>query len=490
MHRFVSAVASCMTALCCAGATAASADIWITNVKLVSPERLDRIEAGSVLLRDGKIAAVQRGGVQRRPAGAARVDGKGYFLTPGLIDSHVHLHGVPGMNVEQPKTMRALADAYYRQMPRSYLYYGFTTVIDLALADRAVVDGFNAAPLHPDLVHCGEPVVFANGYPMSYFAPAERFDVFRNFIYDPAQASSIPARYRPEAHTPAAAVARVKGDGAICVKTHFERGFGNQRKLPVMPAQVFSEVRSAATQQGLVLVTHANGLEGQRFAVDGGADVIAHGMWKWGAARDGKLPAEVTGLLDQIAARRIGYQPTMQVLHGLRSYFDPAYLNHPGVRKAAPAALVDWFGTPEGRWFKEELAEGESEDDVRQGFDHTLRGLKMIVAYLASKDANFVMGSDTPSSPTYGNLPGLNGHLEMQRLHDAGLSLAQVFKAATINNARTFKLDRQAGSIEVGKRANLLLMKLSPLADIAAYDSIEQVWVGGKQVERAALAAQ
>ncbi len=285
-------------------------------------------------------------------------------------------------------------------------------------------------------------------------------------------------------------MARVKADGGICVKTHFERGFGNQRKLPVMSAQVFGEVRSAATQQSLVLVTHANGLEGQRFAVDGGADVIAHGMWKWSTAKDGKLPVEVTGLLDQIAARRIGYQPTMQVLHGLRSYFDPAYLNHPGVRKAAPAALVDWFATPEGKWFKEELAEGESEDDVRQGFDHTLRGLKMIVAYLASKDANFVMGSDTPSSPTYGNLPGLNGHLEMQRLHDAGLSLAQVFKAATINNARTFRLERQAGSIEVGKRANLLLMKLSPLADIAAYDSIEQVWVGGRQVERAALAAQ
>jgi len=45
---------------------------------------------------------------------------------------------------------------------------------------------------------------------------------------------------------------------------------------------------------------------------------------------------------------------------------------------------------------------------------------------------------DTPSAPTYGNLPGLNGYLEMRQLYDAGLSLEQIFKAATINNAREF----------------------------------------------------
>jgi imidazolonepropionase-like amidohydrolase len=77
----------------------------------------------------------------------------------------------------------------------------------------------------------------------------------------------------------------------------------------------------------------------------------------------------------------------------------------------------------------------------------------------------------------------------MQRLHEAGLSLAQVFRAATISNARAFNIDGQVGTIEVGKRANLLLMKQSPLESIAAYDSIGTVWVGGRQVARAALAA-
>jgi len=471
----------------CAAATDA---VWITNVKLVSPEKLDRIEAGSVLIENGRIKSVQRGARLAKPAGAVRIDGKGYYLTPGLIDSHVHLHGVPGMSLDQPKVMREMAAQYYRQLPRSFLYHGFTTVIDLALAERAVIDDFQAAPLHPDLVHCGEPLVFANGYPMSYIPAATRFETFRNFIHDPAQASAIPGRYAAQDYTPAAGVARVKEAGGICVKTHFERGFGAQSKLPVMSGAVFGEVRKAASAKGLTLVTHANSFEGQQFAVEGGADVLAHGMWRWGKLESSPaLPPEIAALLDKIVAKRTGYQATMQVLYGLRAFFDPAYLGDPALRKVMPASMLAWFATPEGKWFKEEVGEGEADEEVLKGFDVTLRRLQQVIAYLAARDANFILGSDTPASPTYGNLPGLNGYLEMKRLHQAGLSLRQVFQAATINNARSFKLDKEVGTIEAGKAANLLLMKKSPLQDITAYDSIDAVWVRGHRVERASLAA-
>jgi imidazolonepropionase-like amidohydrolase len=468
--------------------------IWIGNVTIVSPERLDRIEAGSVLIEDGRIAAVERGAGGRPPQGARQVDGKGYFLTPGLIDSHVHLHAVPGMNAGQSAARAEMTRQYFEQLPRSFLYYGYTTVIDLALADRAVIDRFNRAPLHPDVFHCGEPLVFANGYPMSFAPPAERFETFNNFIYDPAQAAAIPARYLPEEHTPAIGVARVKKAGGICVKTHVERGFGRERNLPVMGKAVFAEVRAAASASGLVLVTHANSFEAQKYAVAAGADVLAHGMWHWGAL-DGEtaVPAPVRALLDEIVRKRIGYQPTMQVLYGLRAYFDPAYLNDPAVAKVVPKAMLAWFHSAEGKWFKQELAEDEEDAGdaaALKGMEAPLRRQDQVVAYLAARDANFTFGTDTPSSPTYGNLPGLNGYLEMRRLHAAGMSLAQVFSAATINNARTFRVEKQLGTIEVGKAANLLLMRISPLADIAAYDSVETVWVGGKQAARAQLAAR
>jgi imidazolonepropionase-like amidohydrolase len=69
------------------------------------------------------------------------------------------------------------------------------------------------------------------------------------------------------------------------------------------------------------------------------------------------------------------------------------------------------------------------------------------------------------------------------------VSLAQIFKAATINNAREFKFDSQIGTIEPGKIANLILLKKSPLESIDAYDSITMVWLHGKPVSRDSLAA-
>jgi imidazolonepropionase-like amidohydrolase len=482
---------ACLCSLGLCSPASAGQQTWITNVKLVSPEKLDRADSGSVLIDGERIVRVERGSKAQPPKGARRVDGHGYYLTPGLIDSHVHLFAVPGMSFEQSDRMRAMAEAYFAQMPRSYLYFGYTTVVDLAVGNRALIDQVKAAPRRPDIVDCGPPLLMANGYPSAFISPAQRFKMFPNFIYDPAQKDRIPAEYKPEDYTAAKGVARAKAEHAVCLKTHYERGFGSQRNLPVMSPELYAEIRELAHKEKLVLVTHGNSLEAQTFAVKGGADVLAHGMWHWGALNNApELPDEIKQLLDKIVERKIGYQPTMQVLYGLRAYVDPNYLDTPALAKLLPPAMLAWLKTPEGAWFKEEVAEdGESDEAVRQGMEAPLRRQRQVVAYLASKDANFLFGTDTPSSPTYGNVPGLNGYLEMQNLHQAGLSLAQVFKAATINNARAFHLDAEVGTIEPGKLANLVLLKESPLQDIRAYDSVDTVWVRGKPATRDSLAA-
>ena len=236
---------------------------------------------------------------------------------------------------------------------------------------------------------------------------------------------------------------------------------------------------------------HANGFEAQKFAVDGNVDVIAHGMWHWGDLdKKTELPDEIRLLLDRIAEKKIGYQPTIQTLYGEAAYFDPEYLKLDAISKVTPKEMVAWFNSPEGKWFGKELNEDGAPDAaiIKDYEQNWLRRVQQVVAYLASKDANFVFGTDTPSSPTYGNLPGLNGYLEMKQLQKAGMSLAQIFRAATINNAREFKMESQLGSIEPGKIANLVLMKKSPLESVDAYDSITTVWVHGKAVPRDGLA--
>jgi Amidohydrolase family len=464
---------------------------WIADVTIISPENIDHIGEGSVLIENGRIVRVERKKAAKKPAGATMVSGKGQFLIPGLIDSHVHLASVPGMSLDQTESKSEMIKEYFKQLPRSYLYFGYTTVVDLAVFDHDVLEDFRQAPLHPDLYDCGEPLVFANGYPMSFLPPEIRFELFPNFIHDPKQASTIPAAYKPEDHTPAADVARVKNSGGVCVKTYFERGFGRDKKLPVMSATVFAEIRKAATQDDLVLMTHANSFEAQKFAVDGGADVIAHGMWHWGDLdKNTEIPVAIKELLDEIVAKKIGYQPTIQVLQGELAYFEPEYLKMKAIQKVVPGGMLEWFDSPAGQWFKKAIDDEDTPDAAMlEGYDlGPLRRVRQTVAYLAGKDANFLFGTDTPSAPTYGNLPGLNGYMEMQQLQKAGMSLAQIFRAATISNAREFKMDSQLGTIEPGKIANLVLLKKSPLESVDAYDSIVTVWVHGKPVSRDSLA--
>src|SRR4029077_17969087 len=107
---------------------------WITDVLIVFPEKLDHIEKGSVLIENGRIVRVERKSPTKRPVGATVVSGKGQFLIPGLVDSHVHLASIPGLRPEvsfgpagaKPKWIKE----YFEQLPRSYLYFGYTTLVD------------------------------------------------------------------------------------------------------------------------------------------------------------------------------------------------------------------------------------------------------------------------------------------------------------------------------------------------------------------------
>jgi len=463
---------------------------WVGNVTLVSPERLDRIEKGAVLIDDGRIVAVERGDV-KPPEGATVIDGKGGFLVPGLIDSHVHLALFPG-TLDTASLDPATVRAYFEQLPRSYLYYGYTSLVDLIVFDKPVLDDFRKAPLHPDLHDCGPAVPMANGYPMVILPPDRAYKAFPNFMFDPAHPTPIPADAKPEDHTPEAAVARVKASGAICVKTFIEPGFGKNGKLAVPSAEMLSRLRKAATQAGLLLVIHASSLETQRMALEAGADVIAHGTWNWGPFDEAKeVPPQVAALLDRVAATGTGYQPTMRVIYGESVYFDPWYLDNPDFYKVVPASLVEWFKSPQGGQFVKAIAPpGASAAALTDMYmNGMLRRVRLASAYLDRKGGNLVFGTDTPSAPTYGNLPGLNGYLEMKEWRAAGIPLTRIFRAATLDNAKRFNLDRDVGSIEPGKAANLLLMEKSPLQSLDAYDSIVIVWIRGKPVARQALAA-
>jgi imidazolonepropionase-like amidohydrolase len=101
-----------------------------------------------------------------------------------------------------------------------------------------------------------------------------------------------------------------------------------------------------------------------------------------------------------------------------------------------------------------------------------------------------VFGSDTPSGPLFTNPPGYNGYLELRELERIGLKPQEIIRAATIEAARLLRVDREQGTIEPGKSADLLILGADPLQSMAAFDAIETVLVRGRPVKRAALSAK
>ena len=469
-------------------------DVWIRGVTLVSPERPRPLTGAHVHLRGGRIAWV---GTARPPdlaAGATEIDGTGRYLVPGLIDGHVHLSEVPGVNREQLAAAPALADAYFRQLPRSYLYFGFTTVVDLAVIDRERVAAIRRAPLAPAVFDCGPPLPIANGYPMTYAPPAARFEVFSNFLYDPRQASAIPAKYPPAEHTPAAAVARVASAGGICVKTAHESGFGADRgKLPTPTVEMIRDVVAAGHARRLPVLLHANSVAAHRFAVDTRVDMVVHGLWNWDVpGKPDALPPSVTQVLDDEIRAGIAMMPTVRVLAGLEELFAPEFLADPQLARVLPPDLLAWYRTEPARWFADEMArgfEGLPPERARQILRAAKQGGAAAAAHFVEHGGRLLFGSDTPSAPTYANPPGYNGYLELRELESAGIAPAKIFEAATRANAAAFGL-RDHGTIEPGKRANLLLLRSDPLASTAAYDTIELVILDGRAIPRSELAAK
>lgn len=95
-----------------------------------------------------------------------------------------------------------------------------------------------------------------------------------------------------------------------------------------------------------------------------------------------------------------------------------------------------------------------------------------------------LVGTDTPDSYCF---PGSGFHDELGELSAAGMSNAEILRAATWDAARFLGVEDSFGSVEVGKTADLVLLDANPLADIGNARRIAAVLLGGRVLDREEL---
>jgi imidazolonepropionase-like amidohydrolase len=373
-----------------------------------------------------------------------------------------------------------------------YLAFGFTSVVDLDLkpADQR---WFQGAVLHPHLYSCGAGIKVAGGY-MALTLPEPASGNFPNLVYEPKEAQHWPNSLDPASYTAERAVSRAADAGAICVKVFVESGFGTFN-WPFLHTETLRKIRAAASKRKLVLMVHANSVDSWRSAVDAHADIIAHGLWVWpGDAGD---PAPPPAGIDVIAAAaQVGahVQPTLQTVAGERAMFDPSLLHDPRLTFALPKAVIAYLSSPDGMKARLRSLEEYRKASPAPGFEKLLAAsierTHATLKIMLRDHVALILGSDTPGVDGFGNPPGLNGRLELQDWAEAGVPLPMIFRAATLENAKALGLSQELGSIEIGKSADMLLLKRNPLASISAYDSIQTIFLNGEAIARETLEAR
>jgi|GEM_PF-223186 len=484
-----------------------------------------------VLIQNGRILRVAPAGTDLPLLNATerqqlvRLDGKNYFLTLGLMDSHVHL-AVGGAIGTQPGQPDPFYRRFAQQQPRSYLYFGITQVVDLN-GSIPGIQQFAAAPQAPDVFRCGAaPVAGGYGNPAAGAHPD-----YVDAQLPAGQSTSLPTgsasrqSTKPKsnallpqtmAHAPQAVMARIKASGAHCLKLYIENGFGDASHLPLYSEQVLQQLVAAARQAQLPVFAHANALDMQKIALQHRVDAVAHGLWNWtGLTERDKanvdaaagLPVAIVGHLKQLHQQHLGYQPTLGVMRHLATVLagdDPTavqllrqvqptdVVTQSLLPRVVPADLLHWYQTDAAAWFAQELwqdfgglSKAESVGLLLRASDQGARAVR----YLHQLGHPLVLASDTPSAPLHSQQPGLASYQELLALAAAGVPAADVFAAATINNARLLGIAGDYGSVHAGKVANLLLLKNNPLLDVAAWHSLDTVILRGQPIARQSLQA-
>ncbi|MGV8959366.1 MAG: amidohydrolase family protein [Stenotrophomonas sp.] len=360
--------------------------------------------AASVLVEDGKIAAIGQG--LKAPKGARVVNARGQALLPGLLD--LHTHWTPNA------TPSALP-----QVANRYLAAGVTTVSDFHEPPEAY------APRRAWLAEIAAPdVKFAArmSTPLGHGADWGDENTTR-WVNSPEAARAgvrLVAAYKPD-------FIKAFTDGWR---------YSNAADNSSMDEETLTALVDEAHKHGLKVFTHTVMVKRGKTAARAGVDVIAHSV------QDGPVDAELIALMREHGT---AYAPSLAV-----------YL----------PARVDGSGS------------AGSSPEVLQQREHNFANAMANVKVLYDAGVPVVVGTDAGMT---GTPHGVSTLRELELLVDAGLSPAQALIAGTARSAVALGLPDR-GTIEVGKRADLVLVDGQPWDHIGDVRKIGQVYVAGTQV--------
>jgi imidazolonepropionase-like amidohydrolase len=445
MQRFAVLVRAAWLGLAFAlPALPARADLAIANVTLLDGTGAAPVRDATVVVRGARIDSVVPGG--KVPAGMRRIDGTGKFLIPGLMDVHIHLVGTgQWRGLENPPGVAMDFQAGEAAL-RGYLYFGVTSVYDAGNVPAFIYD-LRARERTGKLL---SPRIFATGSAISYPGSWMAGDWH-----------GVGAPDWPETAKLLDALVAAKPDMQKLVMERF--GIGPNPAGPYLHPDLAAKIIGYLKARGVRTTVHATVEELARAAFDAGVDTFAHPVGL------GRQTAEFTRLL---AERKTPVATTVAVIDEIVRLGDnPDYLDDPMFRAVFTA---------------EEIAARKAGGGPRYNSLGWTSFFKMVMPYMLENlrklhEAGGVLALATDRSE------GPLVHRELELLAGAGIPPRDLLRIATYNGAVFLSRERDLGSVEPGKLADLVLLDADPTVDVRNYRRIAAVVKDGKVIDRAKL---
>ncbi len=382
----------------------------IVGARLIDGTGAPAVEDASVLVRNGRIAAV--GSHILIPPGTRIVHAEGQSLLPGLWEMHIHYSGV-----EFGPALLAAGITTARDCGGELLF--LTTL-------RREIDERHA--LGPRLLLAG---LIDGGGALAFGAV--------------------------DAETPA--------EGIAAVDAYADQHFNQIKVYTYLQPAVLRAVAAEAHARGLTVTGHVPAAVSTAQGIADGMDQINHLQYVTrDLTVDGKLALDspqARETLTLLKDRHIVVDPTAGwgEMAGHPRSIDPASFE-PGIL-AAPFPLAAKFramGSP-----------AVNEPKFRARMETALK----VIAALHQAGISIVAGSDT-------GLVGYGLNRELELYVQAGLTPMEAIQSATLVAARAMRLDSDSGTVEPGKRADLLLVDGNPLDDIRNLRHVVNVVAAGR----------
>ena len=416
----------------CALQAPARGAVVIENVNVVPMDRERVLTAQTVVVERGVIAQIGSRARVTIPAGAQRVDGTGKYLTPGIVDLHVHL----GYNPEDQQIA----------ILKLFLANGVTTVLNLR----------------------GTPQVLSL-----------RTSVAAGRVMGPTIYSAGPYINEPFFTTPdevERAVVDQKRAGYDFIKLHGD-----------LSREAYARLNATGRREGIRIIGHAPrnlGLapmfEEKQYAVVHAEEYIYDTSNR---SRDQDLPqveAQIPANARSTAQAGIWLMPNLigYKMIGVMIKDLDAFLARPEV-SYLPRPVQQVWG-PATNAYTTRFPKGSDVGIMRR---HALLQ-KMTLAFHRA-GVRMLVGTDAMNT---GVVPGFSAHGEMAELVASGLTPFEALRAATSNAASFLAVTGQRGVVAVGQNADLLLLDANPLANIDNTRRIAGVMSRGQWLSRSDIA--